>query len=154
MKIYFLLFGIGIIYFSLCLCNITSAKTEGLDSTALELKYTASDLRDPFKEYLPRIAEIKELEQKGREGELDKTEKTLPSFSVQGIIWGTKLPQAIVDGQVVEVGDKIEEAEIIKINKEGITFLYQDEQYKVPVEHTSYKTIEDIDIEEIDIINR
>lgn len=100
------------------------------------LHYRGADLRDPFMDYLPKEKEIKiskvqeEKEKKERKSEEILT--TLSSFSVQGIAWGGKLPQAIIDGTVVKIGDIIKEAEVIDIDKEGVTLIYNDRRYKIP----------------------
>jgi hypothetical protein len=45
----------------------------------------------------------------------------MPDFVIQGIVWNTDRPQAIVSGQVIKVGDIIEGLEVLNIAKEGIT---------------------------------
>ena len=57
----------------------------------------------------------------------------LPSMDIQGIIWGSDLPQAIIDGRVVGVGDKIQKAKITAIDKSGITFLFQGRKTTIAV---------------------
>lgn len=52
-----------------------------------------------------------------------------PSFNIQGLIWNTSLPQAIVDNQVVKVGDMINGAEVLDITKEGVTVKYQNNEF-------------------------
>jgi len=41
-------------------------------------------------------------------------------LKLSGLIWNSTRPQAIINGQVVEVGDKILETEIIRIHKLGV----------------------------------
>ena len=55
----------------------------------------------------------------------------LPSFAVQGLVWGGSMPQAVVDNQVVKVGDVIQDAEIVEISKDGIKLLYNKKIYKL-----------------------
>ena len=50
----------------------------------------------------------------------------LPNLNITGLIWNTDRPQAIVNGQVLDQGDTIENAEIIAIKKDGIDIKYQD----------------------------
>ncbi len=44
----------------------------------------------------------------------------VPKFVINGIIWNTDHPQAIINGHVLSVGDMIEEATIINIHKSQI----------------------------------
>ena len=93
------------------------------------IEYSSGDLRDPFGDLLQLAIE---KEQKAKEVQdvvaapKDSTEpaKPMPSldkFKVQGVIWGGKFPQAIINNKILGVGDLIEGAEIVSIEKKGIT---------------------------------
>lgn len=43
-----------------------------------------------------------------------------PEFTISGLVWNTDRPQAIVNGQVVAVGDSVEAWVITKISKQGV----------------------------------
>lgn len=43
-----------------------------------------------------------------------------PDLKITGLVWNTDRPQAIINGKVVDVGDKIETIQIVSINKNGI----------------------------------
>ena len=83
--------------------------------------YTPSK-EDPFKNllqlYLYNMRKVKPKE---------KTSLPLPKFTIEGIIWNANMPQAIVNGQVVRIGDTIEGVRIVKIEKQGITIDYNGE---------------------------
>ena len=51
-----------------------------------------------------------------------------PAVVITGLIWNSDRPQAIINGQVVDIGDNIGEMEIVSINKTGIDLLYQGEK--------------------------
>jgi hypothetical protein len=51
----------------------------------------------------------------------------LPELTIEGIIWNTYMPQAIVNGQVVKIGDVIKGVTIVNIEKEGITIDHSGE---------------------------
>jgi hypothetical protein len=51
----------------------------------------------------------------------EETTFPMPKLTIEGIIWNTQIPQAIVNGQVVRIGDTIEGVKIEKIEKQGIT---------------------------------
>ena|SRR3989338_5046313 len=45
---------------------------------------------------------------------------TLPELVISGIVWNSDRPQAIVDGQVIDIGDTIRSVTIVNITKEGV----------------------------------
>ena len=88
------------------------------------VEYTGRDYRNPLKipVGLTKPIEVSEKEER---------RIILPVFSVQGMVWGNNRPQAIINGEVFEEGDVVQEAEIIVIDKQGITFLYQGKKFIV-----------------------
>jgi len=54
-----------------------------------------------------------------------------PTLIVQGLVWGTNLPQAIVENKVVRIGDHIKEAEVVRIDKEGIMISYKGKTFTI-----------------------
>ncbi|MCM8791628.1 MAG: hypothetical protein NC826_00510 [Candidatus Omnitrophica bacterium] len=99
------------------------------------VRYTSYNLRDPFEDYL--IPKMK-LQSK-------KEEKTQlpPAVSIQGVIWQGTVPMAIIDNKVVKVGDTIavrnELIKITEINKEGVKFLYQGNEFSLLSPGSIYK---------------
>ena len=55
----------------------------------------------------------------------------LPSLTIQGMVWGGTLPQAIINNKVVKIGDTIEGVRIIGIKKEGITVFFGNREYNL-----------------------
>ncbi len=49
----------------------------------------------------------------------------LPNLNILGLIWDTDRPQAIINGQIVGIGDVVSEVKIIDIQKTGIKVLFQ-----------------------------
>jgi hypothetical protein len=94
-----------------------------------QIKYEAESLRDPF----PPPPEKKETQKGGAQGEQQKTAKpvdvTPPVLTVQGLIWGAVIPQAVINGKVVKAGDTIEEAQITKIGKEGVEIVFKEQTF-------------------------
>ncbi len=84
------------------------------DSHAIE--YTGQSLRDPFSSTKMGGSSIKD-------------EIATLSFTLEGFVWNTKRPQAIINGQVVEVGSKIENAEILDIQKGGVKMRYKGKEF-------------------------
>lgn len=74
--------------------------------------------KSPFYNYVR--AQIK----KSVDGQLvkeDKKSEYIPSFVIQGAVWGEETPLAIIDNKVLRIGDMINDAVIEKIDKNGIT---------------------------------
>ncbi len=94
-----------------------------------EIAYKAEGLRDPFQN--PFAAEAGKPGA-GGEGAASVEKHPPPSLSVQGLIWGGNLSQAIVNNKVVKVGDAIGGARVISIDKNGI-WLHQ-RQFIFPYE--------------------
>ncbi len=91
-----------------------------------DLKYTARALRDPFKSPFEMMA----VPLAGEEAEEESTiSYGLPGLKVQGMVWGTSMPQVIINGTVLRVGEVIQGAEILSIRKEGVYVLHEGSQY-------------------------
>lgn len=89
-----------------------------------QLAYSSDNLTDPFKPAIVR-------ENKDGLRPQEQPSKPLPALSVQGIIWGGKLPLAIINGHVVKIEDEIEGARLVDIGKEGVTLIFSGMQYKL-----------------------
>ena len=85
------------------------------------MEYGSDSLRDPFKKYLVKD-EPKEPSQENAGSTEPKLD--LNKFKVQGIIWGVNMPQAIINSSVLTIGDLIEGAEILSIEKQGVTLRF------------------------------
>jgi len=89
------------------------------------LEYRADGLRDPFRSPIDKD-----------EGRMNRAQaqakKPLPAFTVQGIIWGGKLPQAIINNTVLKIGDPINGAVVNKIEPDGVTVFFDGSEYKLP----------------------
>ena len=84
--------------------------------------YSAGNLRDPFLTTIPQ-----ELGAATK----NKEEEKLPSLTIQGLIFGPKFPQAIINNKVLKVGDQISGATVTAINKDEISVLFNDKYYKL-----------------------
>lgn len=85
------------------------------------VEYKSSKLRDPFRTYLIK-EEPKPVPQENVD--LTKPQLDLNKLQVQGIIWGGNIPQAIINNNVLTIGNLIEGAEILSIEKKGITLSF------------------------------
>jgi len=94
--------------------------------TRPKVDYNAESFRDPFQGV---VIEEKAPEEAGMGM---GREIPLPALSIQGLIWGGKFPQAIINNKVVKAGDTIEGVRIISIEKEGVTAFYEGRQFMLP----------------------
>lgn len=94
--------------------------------------YPQGKYKDPFESLLPQ--EIKEEEERHEEiiGEI---EDFLPSMVVEGLLWGGDSPQAIIDGEVYKVGDRLKgiDAQVFKIEQGEVFISYGEKIYKMKI---------------------
>lgn len=101
-----------------------AAELEQADSQNFN-EYKAEDLKDPFQSYAEK--EGAPLGKKEEEAEISK--EPLPALTVQGVIWGGNLPQAIINNKVVKIGDTQEGVSIVDINKNGVIVFFKGRKY-------------------------
>lgn len=102
----------------------TSSESEV--TTRPNLEYKADGLRDPFEGYI-----VRKEEQKVSTVPSQEVSVSPPTLTVQGIIWGGRLPQAIINNKVVKIGDTIEGAQIMDIKKKGIVVSFKNREYNL-----------------------
>lgn len=90
-------------------------------------EYRADDLRDPFRGY----EEKKEKPAEFVPPPPQQIEQPLPNLEIQGVIWGGRILQAIINNKIVKIGDVIEGVQIVNINKDGITVLFGGKEYNL-----------------------
>lgn len=88
--------------------------------------YRSFNLRDPFQG--PAIENDAQLKPPIEEA----PEEPLPSLSVEGVIWGGSVTQAIINGKIVKVGDNIQGAQVVTINDMGVTVYFGKKTYVLP----------------------
>ena len=91
-----------------------------------KIEYKAETLRDPFQGPITKGAVGGEKIRSG-----GGSESKVPPLKVQGVIWGGSLSQAIINNKVVTIGDDIEGAKIIYIDRQGITVIFEGKQYRL-----------------------
>lgn len=90
-------------------------------------EFDGAGLRNPFRDYFSDDS----VDETGPEGAGKVPEVLPPTLSVQGIISGGRINQAIVNNKIVKVGDTIEGVLITNIDKQGVTFFYSNKSYNV-----------------------
>jgi len=74
------------------------------------VEYTGRSFGDPFDSG----------ETTGAPLDADKGAAEISSMSLEGLVWGAKYPQAIINGQVVTLGSTVEGFEVVAIDKTGV----------------------------------
>ena len=89
--------------------------------------YTGAQYRDPLELPMQLRTPIKAVAE-AAVGPTSKIEReiVLPTFTIQGMVWGGVKPQALINEGLCEKGDIIKGAEIADITKEGVTFKADD----------------------------
>jgi len=119
-KIFFYLSPLALVSLFLAY-SLVKAQVSPEMANVREIKYTSGDLPDPFESPWER--------QQAPTKEKPAVAYDLPQMEIQGMIWGSEMPQAIINNTVVRVGESIQGAEIIDIRQEGVYVLYQGRQY-------------------------
>ena len=88
--------------------------------------YTAGDLRDPLKSFLPRAfspagSASFQSSAVGGSATSAASQGAPPPLIVQGVVWGGPRPQAIINGRVYDIGDTVGGGTIIEINRHGVS---------------------------------
>lgn len=92
------------------------------------LVYSQDSQRDPFESLLP------EEEVKTQTDEEGKIEVSAPlSVTLEGVLWGTDTPRAIIDGEVYKVGDTLKDvdASVFRITENVVFISYGEKIYKL-----------------------
>jgi hypothetical protein len=94
--------------------------------------------RDPFRP--PEAIYLKSLPQEAQSQvplqvapSVSETPQVIrpPDLTLQGVIWNTYQPLAIINNQVVKIGDVIAEATVVDIDKTGIIIKYKAKKFKI-----------------------
>jgi len=119
----------------ICLFTSSASVAQGpeAEKTAAQVlgrplvEYKAQGLRDPFQ----RGMKAEEAQKAEEVAPAEVPETPPPNFTVQGIIYSETLSQAIINDKVVKVGDTIDGASIVSINKDSIIILFNGKKYNI-----------------------
>ena len=79
--------------------------------------------KDPFRSPI----EKKIIDRQGMQSQ----QQSLPVLTVKGIIWGSSLPQAIINDKVVKVGDTVDGVTVEGIEKSGVSVSFAGAIYEL-----------------------
>ncbi|MFH1397023.1 MAG: hypothetical protein ABIH27_00540 [Candidatus Omnitrophota bacterium] len=95
-----------------------------------KVEYSAEGLKDPFRS--PPSLDPQEIIDNSAIAAA-AAEKTLPVFTIQGVIWGGNNPLVIINDKILKIGDSIEDCRILEIDKEGVTVFYINKRHTLPL---------------------
>ncbi len=90
------------------------------------------EARDPFKRLLPEKRKVTQTSGAGQKKIRKTGEDITLEVRVDGVFWGTEKPQAIIDGEVYIVGDKLKnnpDAVITKIENNAVTIILEEKVF-------------------------
>jgi hypothetical protein len=85
-------------------------------SAVQAVQYTGFQHRDPFTD--PE-----------RQSDNDREGFSVRSLNLEGFVWNSGKPQAIINGKVVKEGGKIGDAEVLQIGKDGVKMRYRGQEF-------------------------
>lgn len=99
-----------------------SADAKPAEGSIPTVQYTADALRDPLVSRLPSAASQQVIViPPENHMPMPALEPPPPTFKIEGVVWGGPRPQAVIDGAVYDVGDTVQGAKIMAIDRTGVT---------------------------------
>jgi len=92
--------------------------------------------RNPFKSWFPDLPPVIEVINDTIVEIRDNVFRprlNLSRFNLQGIIWSISDSRAIINGEIYKIGDEINSAKIIKMDKKGVTLQYYEEEHTLSI---------------------
>lgn len=93
------------------------------DATRVPIQYTAGNYRDPLVSLLPQPKA--ETPAASVQAQAPKPVPTAPNVRIEGMLWGGRRPQVLIDGKLYEIGDTVQDSEIVGITRDGVTVVNQ-----------------------------
>ncbi len=92
----------------------------GAAEAPLEVHYSGAGQRDPF---------MSPAQKASPEKEDAKEEISNLTFALEGLIWESDHPQAIINGKILEVGGGVQGAEVLDIDENGVKMRYKGQEF-------------------------
>ena len=104
-------------------------------------------IKDPFDPWLPKIEE--KIEMPPEEIKIDVArppdvppvireapvaEVSPPLLRISGLVWNTAEPQAIINDNIVKIGDIVQDSKILNIHKDGVDVMFLNKIFTIEME--------------------
>jgi hypothetical protein len=106
-----------------------------LSSIFVSLAFS-EEKRSPFKNcFPPKVEAPKEVEVMQEPVIVEPVETfDVSIYKLNGLFWGPVASKVIINNEIYGLGDKLGEAEITKIDKNGVTLIFNEEKYSIKPE--------------------
>ena len=95
-------------------------------------------LPDPLTKLLTQREKERETFEHGTPGPITpQRRRGMPDLTLQGIFWGLAQPQAIINRQILSVGDKVNGVEIVAVKKDAVTVSYEGRTFDMTLPKTN-----------------
>jgi len=96
--------------------------------------YSASHMRDPMQNLLPLdVSGTPDYSMGARPAAAPEPVQPPPTLTVEGLLWGSAQPQAIIDGGVYRIGDSVSGSQILAIDQRGVTIDFLGNEHSYPI---------------------
>lgn len=109
------------VYFNQCASAQEAAVTASEPLRPAGQDYDAGKTRDPFDDYLPKKPVMPDTQGGGS--------VSLPTLTIQGIVFKSDNPYAIINDKVVRTGDTVDGVEVTKIEKDRIIVSHMGKEH-------------------------
>lgn len=114
---------------------LDNANAQDFEEEAKEGALAQEERKSPFIPQFPVVEKVVETPAIEQPVEIPVIieEKTfnVSVYRLEGVVWGAYAPKAIINSKIYTVGDIIDEAEVKKIDKAGVTVLFNEEEYVI-----------------------
>ncbi len=94
-----------------------------LPSSAKAVEYTGKGFRDPFSEFQSSSAAVSTAKKPV------SVEEGLSAMTLQGVVLTQHKAQALIDGQMLEIGGDTAFGKVMAITKDGVTIAHNGKEY-------------------------
>jgi len=123
---------------------VQTAATEPVGGKQLVQPETLSfEIPDPFN--VPLVLQEKLVLMEDQIGkpvvkEPQQQVRQMPKLDISGVIWGQNMPIAFINDKAYRIGDSVEDAKIVDIDKNGVYFLFDNRKEFIGIKKSTEET--------------
>jgi len=110
-----------IIFLALICCRESGQVLYCAEEPAQAVEFKSEGTRDPFVSAVPQ----KPVVYRSTDTTVMQGQVKPPNFLVEGMVWGSARPQAIIEDKIYNIGDEVKGAKIVSIDRDGIKVTFQ-----------------------------